>query len=207
MTLPVEVKKMGLNKKVDVLAKTGWPEAVGVPITDATVTVKEYGTGPIHKTIFTCTATPVTITDVAGTCQYGGITTALYTFPQGLICYLGSVIDGAVTLGVTGTITATWSGLVSLGTVTAAGDATLTATEANLLQSTAVAAAVAKVATVDAISIATALTESGATWVDGTGTASALFLNLIVTDEATHTSGTGTFTGTVTITWINCGDK
>ena len=45
----------------------------------------------------------------------------------------------------------------------------------------------------------TALTESGGRWLDGTATAKDLFLNLVVDDDASHTSGTGTFTGTVTI--------
>jgi hypothetical protein len=75
------------------------------------------------------------------------------------------------------------------------------------MQEVDVAAATSKVASVDAVSAATALTEAGARWLDGTTTAIDMYLNLVVDDDASHTSGTGTFTGTVTITWINLGDK
>lgn len=172
----------------------------------ATVSVVEYGDNVIHKTVITCAATPVTITDDAGVAQYGG-TGKLYDFPEGLLCTLGAVIDGSVTLGTTGTIINTWAGGVALGTATATTGSTLTGTEADIMPEVDVAAATAKVAVVDAVSVATALTESGARWFDGTATAKDLFLNLVVDDDASHTSGTGTFTGTVTVTWINLGDK
>lgn len=172
----------------------------------STVTVQEYGTGIINKTVITCTATPVTITDESGTVQYGG-TGKLYDFPAGLLVTFGAVIDGAITLGTTGTITDTWAGGVALGTATATTGATLTGTEADIMPEVDVAAATAKVGTVDAVSVATALTESGARWFDGTGTAKDLYLNLVVDDSATHTSGTGTFTGTVTVLWALIGDK
>lgn len=171
----------------------------------ATVSVVERGNDIIHKTILTCTATPVTITDDAGVAQYGG-TGKLYDFPEGLLVTFGAVIDGSVTLGTTGTIINTWAGGVSLGTATATTGATLTGTEADIMPEVDVAAATAKVAVVDAVSAATALTESGARWLDGTSTAKDLFLNLVVDDDATHTSGTGTFTGTVTILWTVVGD-
>lgn len=170
------------------------------------VTVVERGNDIIHKTVITCTATPVTITDDANVAQYGG-TGKLYDFPAGLICTLGAVVDGSVTLGTTGTIITTWAGGIALGTATATTGSTLTGTEADVMPEVDVAAATAKVAVVDAVSVATALTESGARWLDGTTTAKDLFLNLVVDDDVTHTSGTGSFTGTVTIHWINLGDK
>jgi hypothetical protein len=120
---------------------------------------------------------------------------------------MGAVIDGSVTLGTTGTVITTWAGGVALGTATATTGATLVGTEADIMPEVDVAAATAKVAVVDAVSVATALTESGARWLDGTGTAKDLYLNLVVDDDATHTSGTGTFTGTVTIVWMIIGDK
>jgi hypothetical protein len=70
-----------------------------------------------------------------------------------------------------------------------------------------VAAATAKVAVVDAVSVATALTESGSRWIDGTSTAIDMFLNLVIDDDATHTAGSATFTGTITFTWSILGDK
>lgn len=160
----------------------------------------------VHKTTITCTNTPVTITDDAGVAQYGG-TGKLYTFPAGLICTLGAVVSGSVTLGTTGTITNTWAGGVALGSATATTGATLVGTEADIMPEVDVAAATAKVAAIDAVSAATALTESAATWLDGTETAKELYLNLVVDDSGTHTSGTGTFTGTITVTWVNLGDN
>lgn len=180
--------------------------AVGVGAAGAaTVSAAEYGDGVIHKTVLTCTALPITISDDAGVAQYGGA--KVYDFPEGLIMTMGAVIDGALTLGVTGTIINTWAGGVALGTATATTGTTLTGTEADIMPEVDVAAATAKVAACDAVSVATALTESGARHLDGTGTAKDMFLNFVVDDDATHTAGTGTFTGTITLLWANLGDK
>lgn len=181
-------------------------QGVGAKAAGATFTVQELGNDLLHKTVITCTATPVTITDDAAVAQYGG-TGKLYDFPEGLLVTFGAVVDGSVTLGATGTIINTWAGGVALGTATATTGATLTGTEADIMPEVDVAAATAKVAVVDAVSVATALTESGARWFDGTATAKDLYLNLVVDDDATHTSGTGTFTGTVTVVWMIVGDK
>jgi hypothetical protein len=170
------------------------------------VAAAEYGDGVVHKTVLTLTATPVTIADDAGVAQYGG-TGKIYDFPEGLIMTLGAVIDGAVTLGTTGTIIATWAGGIALGTAAATTGATLVGTEADIMPEVDVAAATDSVATVDAVSAATALTESGARHLDGTATAKDMYLNLVVDDDASHTAGTGTFTGTVTVHWVNLGDK
>lgn len=170
-------------------------------ITIPTEKVTEIHAGPIHKTIMTFTSTPITITDESSVAQYGGAITAIYTFPAGCIKLLGAVIDGSVTLGTTGTITNNWSGVVALGSITSSTGGTLTSTEATWLASTATGTAATKVAVVDAISTADVVP------FNGTGTDAPMFFNLLVTDESTHTSGTGTFTGTITITWINLGDK
>jgi len=171
----------------------------------STLTSTEYGNDVIHRTRLTFLATPITITDVGGTIQYGGV--KVYDFPQGLLCFMGAVVTGNITGGVTGTIIDTWTGSIALGSVTAAGDNDLTATEANFLKKTAVTQAAAKVAAVDAVSLCTATTETVAQWIDGTATAVDLFLNLIVTDDATHTSGTVAFTGTIEFAWMNLGDN
>lgn len=170
---------------------------VGAP-NGSTVTAVEYDDGLIHKTVLTLNATPVTISDDAGVAQYGG-TGKIYDLPEGAITFLGCVVDGDLTLGTTGTITATFAGGVSLGTVTATTGATLTSTEADIMAEVDVAAATASVATIAATSVAVTL-------VDGTATAKDVFLNFVIDDDATHTAGTGTFTGTVTITWLNSGD-
>lgn len=208
------IEFVGTMSVAGALTATGALATAAVPTTSAgvgakngsTVSVVEQGDGVLHKTIITCTATPVTITDQADTVQYGG-TAKLYDFPEGLLLTLGAVIDGAITLGTTGTITNTWAGGVALGTATATTGSTLTGTEADILPEVDVAAATAKVGVVDAVSVAAVLTESGGRWLDGTATAKDLYLNLVVDDEATHTSGTGTFTGTITILWSLIGDK
>lgn len=166
----------------------------------------EQNAGMFRKTTITCTALPVTITDDAGTAQYGG--TKIYDFPEGLLMTMGAVVSGSITAGVTGTIIDNWDGDVALGTVTATTGATLTSTEADILQSTAVSAGASdKIGVVSAVTIATALTESGARWFDGTATAKDMYLNFVIDDDATHTAGTAAFTGTVTFMWAVIGDK
>ena len=169
----------------------------------STVTVVEKGNGVITKTILTCTATPVSISDDAGVAQYGGV--KVYDFPAGLICTLGAVISGNLT-GYASLID-TFDGDVALGTATATTGATLTGTEADIMQSNALTQAVAEVAAVDAVSVATALTESGARWFDGTATAKDMYLNFVVDDNAAHGAGTATFTGTISFIWMNLGDN
>lgn len=66
--------------------------------------------------------------------------------------------------------------------------------------------ATAKVGAAKGGSVATVLTESGARWLQGASTAKDMYLNLVVDDDDSHTSGTGTFTGTVMFHWINLGD-
>lgn len=172
----------------------------------STVTVAEYGNGVLHKTLLTCAATPVTITDETGVVQWGG-TAKLYDFPEGAILIFGAVIDGSITLGVTGTIENNWAGGIALGTITATTGATLISTEADILKEVDVSAATAKVAVVDAVPSVTQIDQSAAVWLDGTGTAKDMYLNLVVDDSGTHTSGTGTYTGTVQVVWLNLGDK
>jgi hypothetical protein len=184
----------------DIVSETGLGAKNG-----STVTATETGGGILHRTVLTCTATPITIADDAGTAQYGGV--KIYDFPEGMICTLGAVVDGSITAGVTGTIIDAFDGDIALGTATATTGATLTGTEADILQSTALTQGVSKVANCDAQSVATALTESGARWHDGTATAKDLFLNFVIDDDATHTAGTATFTGTVTVVWTSLGDN
>lgn len=172
----------------------------------STVTAVERGSGILHQTVLTLTATPITITDDAGVAQYGG-TGKIYDFPEGHIATLGAVCSGSLTLGTTGTIINTWSGVCSLGSATATTGATLVGTEADIMKSNTVSAATAKVATIDAVTGATVLTESGASWFDGTATALDLYFNLAVADDASHTSGTGTYTGVITVTWMYFGDN
>jgi hypothetical protein len=171
----------------------------------ATVAAVENGDGVIHRTVLTLTATPIAaFGDEAGQGQYGGV--KIYDFPEGLILTLGAVIDGAVTL--TAPAIDTWDGDIGLGVEVVTDHQDAANKIGQILQSTATTQAVGKVATTDAVTIATLLTESGARWRDGTATAVDLYLNVLVDDDAAHDNTiTGTFTGTVTITWIKLGDK
>lgn len=167
--------------------------------TAATLSVAEYGNEVLHKTVITCDTLPVTITDDAGVAQYGGV--KVYTFPEGATLTQVVRVEGTLTLGDTGTYINTWAGDVAIGTVTATTGATLTGTEANIMQSVAIAAATAKVGTVTAMSVATALTEAPQRVLDGRSTAVDAYLNFVVDDDASHTAGTGHFDGTITLLW------
>lgn len=169
----------------------------------ATVKVKEYGDDINHLTVLTCTATPISISDDAGVAQYGGV--KVYDFPAGFIVTQGAMVTGNLT-GYASLID-TFDGDVALGTATATTGATLVGTEADILQSVALAQAVGEVAAIDAVSVATALTESGARWHDGTATAKDVFLNFVVDDNAAHGAGTATFTGTIRLLWTFLGDN
>ena len=169
------------------------------------ITVTEQGDNLVHRTVLNCVDLPVTITDDPGVAQYGGV--KVYTFPEGLIFSKGAVVSGNLTGGVTGTIIDAFTGVNALGTVVATTGSTLTGTEATWLQSTANGTAATKVAPIASVSVATALTESPSRAVDGSTTPAPIFLNFAIADDATHTSGTGTFTGTITFNWEKIGDK
>lgn len=171
----------------------------------ATCVATEYGDNLIHKTVLTCTDLPISIADDAGVAQYGGV--KVYTFPEGLIATFGAIISGNLTLGTTGTIINTFTGKNALGSVVATTGASLIAGEATWLQETANATASAKVAAISSVSIATQLTESAGRIFDGTATPAPVFLNFAIADDASHTAGTGTFTGTITLAWMKVGDK
>ena len=189
-----KVREVDLEKMGETAQNGAIPSAVSPYIT-----VEEFGDNTIHRTVLTCTALPLSITDDAGVAQYGGV--KVYEFPLGLIATLMARIEGALTLGVTGTIINAFTGVNALGTVTATTGATLVSGEATWLQSTANATASSKVATISSVSIATQLTEAGSRVFDGRSTRAPVFLNFAIADDATHTSGTGTFTGTISFVW------
>ena len=171
----------------------------------STVTVLEYGDDITHKTVLTCTSTTVTITDDPGVAQYGGV--KIYDFPGGVIQVENALVSGTLTAGVTGTIIDNWDGDVALGTATATTGATLTGTEADIMPSTAVSAGASdKDGVVSAYSVATALTETPVRSFNGSSTPIDAYLNFVIDDSASHTSGTATFTGTVTLVWKFIGD-
>ena len=181
-------------------------EVVGVGSSATSgVAVFEKGDGVTKQTYLECNAVSVSITDDAGVAQYGGV--KVYDFPEGVTYIKGGMATGILTAGVTGTVIDNWDGDVALGTVTATTGATLTGTEADIMPSVAVSAGASdKLGVVSAQSVATALTESGARWFDGTSTAKDLFLNFVIDDDASHGASTATFTGTIVINWEMMGD-
>lgn len=164
-------------------------------LSEETASVDEIVDGLIHKTILTFVDTPITINDDAGVAQYGGV--LAYTFPKGLIATFGTVVSGDVTAGVTGTVTDAWEGDVSIGTAIASTGSTLTATEADIMASAEVSAGAD-----DTIGAVSAASSSAAT-LDGRTESVKVYLNFLIDDDASHTEGTATFTGSITLTWIN----
>lgn len=181
----------------DVFYETGTLAEVGAK-NGSTVSAVEYNEGFIHKTILTFTSTPITVADDAGVAQYGGAG-KVYDFPDGLVSVLGCVVNGTLTMGATGTFIDAFTSNIALGTAAATTGSTLTGTEADIMASVANGTAAAKVSAV-------AATSAGVTLLNGTSTAKDMYLNVVIADDATHTAGTGTFTGTVTILWTNVGD-
>ncbi len=59
----------------------------------------------------------------------------------------------------------------------------------------------------DAQPAATQITETGAVWLDGTGTAKDAFLNFLIDEDGANATSTGAFTGVITITWLHLGDN
>lgn len=186
----------GIDSETGQLIQGGNAPNNGAP-NGATVKALEQGGPIVHSTRLRLTATPIAISDDAGVAQYGGV--KVYDFPAGLIVIEGAVVTGSLT-GYASLID-TFAGGAALGTATATTGATLTGTEANIMPEVDVAAAVAEVATIDAVSVATALTESGARWFDGTATAVDMYLNFVIDDNAAHGAGTATFTGTIDFQW------
>lgn len=172
----------------------------------STVVAYEHGNAVARKTVLECNVLAISISDDAGVAQYGGA--QVYDFPQGMLLVKGARVEGILTAGVTGTVIDNWDGDVALGSVTATTGATLTGTEADYMPSVAVSAGASdKLGVVAAVSVATALTESGARWMDGTTTAKDLFLNFVIDDDATHGASTATFTGTIEFNWEMMGDN
>lgn len=171
----------------------------------STCVATELGDSALHKTVFTCTAVPVVMTDEAGVVQHGGA--KIYDFPAGLIAIFAGTITGNLTA--TTPFIDNFNGDIAVGSITASNNADgLAATEQNIVQTSALNAGAAdKISPVSKVSAATTLTESGMFYLDGSSTAVDAFLNVLIDDNVAHTGTLGvTFTGTITIAWINLGD-
>lgn len=162
------------------------------------VTLVENGDGAFHKTVFTLTATEVTVTDTAGVNGAQG-NLKIYDFPEGVIVQ-GGCVANVTTLAGAGGIADGAEVVLALGSVAAGvGDATLTSTEADFVASfagTLVAGAGAF----------TKYGEPSVTSFDGHTTAVDLIFNVAVPDADVSANDTLAVDGTITCTWWNNGD-
>lgn len=192
------------KKDIPIYDDLGFGVGLINPAVEPYISVVEKGDGITNRTILTCTALPISVADDAGVAQYGGV--KVYTFPQGIVYLRGAMYYGSLTMGATGTFIDAFTGVMALGSVTASTGATLVTTEATWLQSTAMATASSKVAVTNNFPVATQVTESGSRHFDGHTTAAPVYLNVAIADDATHTAGTGTWTGTIILDWSILGD-
>jgi hypothetical protein len=159
------------------------------------------GWGPFRRTTFKFTNVACALVDEAGVVAYVG--KKLYTCPAGNILFLGATSDLAITKSSAG-VNADADLLFGVGTATASNNATLTTTEQNLLPSTALTQMSSGATTAKVINTAAIAP------LDGTSSALALFVNLLVSDADHDVTGTPCnliLNGTLVVTWLNLGDK
>ena len=147
-----------------------------------------------------------TLADVGQTLPNTGqyIGTKLFTFPAGRISVLGCIatLQQKTTSAILGTLNAGKTGAVSLGT-TVAASTTLDGTQADLLPSTAWTSG----ATINVGGTAVSAALAASAQFDGTTTAKELWLNsAVVTDGDLDADATITWTGSITLTYLNLGD-
>jgi len=162
----------------------------------AQVAATESGNSVIHQTVLALSALSQTITN--GASEWVG--TEIYDFPEGRILVLGATMTIAPTTTSTlaSTITTGTTGAIAVGTVT--DDGTHTTTKVDLIPDTAYTSST----TINVAAAAAKAALAASAHFDGTTTAKKAFLNNKI---ATNTNdGTMTWTGSITLTWINLGD-
>jgi len=170
--------------------------SVGVPGT--LVTAVTTGSKAAYRTTLTLAAAAATIGNTTGV-SFGGV--KLFTFPAGRILVYGVTADldalGLADSGNATPIVAGMGGDWALGT-TVAGDCTISGADEDALPETSW----------DPFSGTPGAALAASAQFDGTSTAIAMWLNLIIDDGdvANTASDVLTFSGTVTITWADLGD-
>lgn len=150
------------------------------------------------KTTFTFNNVSIPTVDAGAAGAQGSL--KIYDFPEGLLSYVGGVSNLSI-LGVGAGIAATSTVIGSVGTAVAAADLTLTGTEADLVPSGS-STLVASAGTIKQVSA------TGNTAIfDGTGTAKAAYLNLVVDATGSTANASITVNGTVTLLWNHIADK
>ena len=181
------------GRKIAIAAASGAAAGTGVVASEA-------GNGIVNKTVLTFTNTPVALADNAGVVAYGSL--KVYDFPEGNIHIMGAVSDVALTKSSAG-VNADWDGDMGVGSAAANNTNALSTTEQNIIPTTATPQAVAGVTTADGVS-------TGSVTIDGTATPVDLYFNLLVDDADHDVTGTACnliLNGTLTVHWINLGDK
>jgi hypothetical protein len=154
------------------------------------------------ETVLTFDGDAVALVDEAGVVAHGN--KKIFDFPEGLIQFVGAVVDLAVVKDAAG-VDDDFAGDFGLGTAAADAGATLATTEQDLVPTTAIGPATAGATTAKG---ASTTTESGAL-LDGTTTAKDVYLNVLVDDADHDVDTTPTnllITGTVKLLWRNLGD-
>lgn len=167
------------------------------------LSVDEQGVGPLRRTVLRFKDVSFALTDAAGVVAYSG--KKVYDFPEGAVLFLGAEADLALTKSSAG-VNADWDGDFSVGTATASNNNTLSSTEANLIPSTATPQATDGATTAKGVSTST----EAAKILDGTSAALDAYLNFLVDDADHDVTGTPcnlVVNGTLTLLWINTGDK
>ena len=164
------------------------------------LTAKHVAFGPFVQT--TLTLNDVSQSIVNGT-EYQS--TKLFTFPETRMWVVGSVatLRQKTTSDITTTLNSGVTGAIALGTA-AASNVSLTGTMVDFLPSTAYTTST----TINVAGTAVTAVLAAAAFFDGTATAKDLYLNTAyATTTDVDANATQTISGTVVITWINCGDK
>jgi hypothetical protein len=173
---------------------------VGTRAAVAGLSVKHAAMGPFIQT--TLTLDNVAQSVVNGT-EYQS--TKLFTFPETRMYVVTTVatLQQKTTSVLASTLNASSTGAISVGTA-AASNVSLTSTMVDLLPSTAFTSS----ATINVAGTAVTAVLAAAAFLDGTATAKSAYLNTAyATTTDVDADATQTISGSIVITWLNCGDK
>jgi len=164
----------------------------------AYVSAVEKGSGIFRQTVLTVSALPQTILDATS-----WQSTKIYSFPQGRLWFLTNIMTLAptTTTAIATTIKSGVAGAVALGTV-ATDSIALTSTEVDLCPSTVTANST----TINVAAAAVTGFLAAAAFFDGHTTAVDCYLNSSVAAADIDGNGALTWSGTITLNWVNCGD-
>jgi len=170
-------------------------------VSTAGITVKEYGSESLHKTVLTLNNVALPVVSVADGRGVGGV--KIYDFPSGYINNFGCISSLSIGVGDEDDFTdATPEGDIGVGTVLPANaDALGTdATDDNFGTATAF--------TMDAYAASANIPPEALAVFDGTSSAISIFLNAAVdaADIDDDVTANLIVSGTITINWSNLGD-